>query len=106
MVYSGRKGYRIPCRQHCRRYQAVLYRPGCEHSEFTNHTCERDLRKIFAHGKATLKDNATTQKVNQNLSAGGDAELCPEYPAMEWQPDDLTNGRLLNASAVDGEPLW
>lgn len=29
-VYSGRKGYRIPCRQHCRRYRTVLYRPGCE----------------------------------------------------------------------------
>ena len=28
-VYSGRKGYRIPCRQHCRRYRTVLYRPGC-----------------------------------------------------------------------------
>ncbi|HBU5081786.1 TPA: conjugal transfer protein TraN, partial [Klebsiella pneumoniae] len=35
-------------------------------SEFTNHTCERDLQvENFCTREATLKDNATTQKVNR-----------------------------------------
>ena len=35
-------------------------------SEFTNHTCERDLQvENFCTREATLKDNATTQKVSR-----------------------------------------
>ncbi|MCS5961822.1 hypothetical protein LNP74_34730 [Klebsiella pneumoniae subsp. pneumoniae] len=44
--------------------------------------------KIFAHGEATLKDNATTQKVNRTYQQVVTLNYAREYPAMEWQPDD------------------
>jgi conjugal transfer mating pair stabilization protein TraN len=57
----------------------------------------------FCTREATLKDNATTQKVNRTYQQVVTLNL-PEYPAMEWQPDDPDTGRLLKRVG-DGEPL-
>ncbi|MGP7082160.1 conjugal transfer protein TraN, partial [Klebsiella pneumoniae] len=74
-------------------------------SEFTNHTCERDLQvENFCTREATLKDNATTQKVNRTYQQV--VTLNYARSTRQWSGNLTipTNGRLLNAS-VDGEPL-
>ncbi|ROE48920.1 conjugal transfer protein TraN, partial [Klebsiella pneumoniae subsp. pneumoniae] len=74
-------------------------------SEFTNHTCERDLQvENFCTREATLKDNATTQKVNRTYQQV--VTLNYARSTRQWSGNLTipTDGRLLNAS-VDGEPL-
>ncbi|ELY7236048.1 type-F conjugative transfer system mating-pair stabilization protein TraN [Klebsiella variicola] len=74
-------------------------------SEFTNHTCERDLQvENFCTREATLKDNATTQKVNRTYQQV--VTLNYARSTRQWSGNLTipTNGRLLNAS-VDGEPM-
>ncbi|MGA1967567.1 type-F conjugative transfer system mating-pair stabilization protein TraN [Klebsiella pneumoniae complex sp. WS3221] len=74
-------------------------------SEFTNYTCERDLQvENFCTREATLKDNATTQKVNRTYQQQVTLSFTRNSGRWNGSLTVPTNGRLLSVT-VDGEPL-
>jgi conjugal transfer mating pair stabilization protein TraN len=74
-------------------------------SEFTNHTCERDLQvENFCTREATLKDNATTQKVNRTYQQAVPLTFTRNSNRWDGKLTIPTTNRLLSVS-VDGEPL-
>ena len=74
-------------------------------SEFTNHTCERDLQvENFCTREATLKDNATTQKVSRTYQQAVPMNFTRNSTRWSGTLTIPSTGRLLSVS-VDGEPL-
>ncbi|MFN4500804.1 type-F conjugative transfer system mating-pair stabilization protein TraN [Klebsiella grimontii] len=74
-------------------------------SEFTNHTCERDLQvENFCTREATLKHNATTQKVSRTYQQAVPMNFTRNSTRWSGTLTIPSTGRLLSVS-VDGEPL-
>ncbi|MGE0968605.1 type-F conjugative transfer system mating-pair stabilization protein TraN (plasmid) [Klebsiella sp. WOUb02] len=74
-------------------------------SQFSNHTCERDLKvENFCTREATLKDNASTRKVNRTYQQSVALNVSGGDPRWTGSLTIPTTGRLLRVS-VDGEPL-